>query len=171
MARVGLSLGSNLGDRLAHLQEAVRRLKPVRSSPHLLASGLYETEPLDCREGDPGFYNVAIEIETGLPPGELLQHTQQIEKDLGRPSQRAVNSPRVIDLDLLYYDDLILETAALTLPHPRMLMRAFVLIPLSEFRPEYVGKATEVEAVSVVRLNRSWLPPEGRGGDPGTTTG
>lgn len=138
MARVGISLGSNLGDRIVHLRAAVERLAPVRSSDHLLLSPVFETEPIDCPEGSGAFYNAVIEIETTLPPLELLAATQAIERALGRPEVRTVNAPRTVDLDLLYYDDLAMMAPGLELPHPRMFQRAFVLKPLAAIRTDIV---------------------------------
>lgn len=138
MARVGISLGSNLGDRIVHLRTAVERLAPLRSSGHLLLSPVFETEPVDCPVGSGAFYNAVVEIETTLPPLELLAATQAIERALGRPEVRAVNAPRTVDLDLLYYDDLAMMAPGLELPHPRMFQRAFVLKPLAAIRPDLI---------------------------------
>lgn len=158
MARVGISLGSNLGDRLANLREAIQLLAPFRSSDHLLVSSLYETEPVGCAEGDPGFYNAVVEMETLLEPGTLLKETQRIESMLGRPELRAVNSPRTVDLDLLYYDQLEMTTEVLILPHPRMLERAFVLVPLSEIRGEYRAAAEQLSGQDgIQRLQSAWF--------------
>ncbi len=143
MARVGISLGSNLGDRLAHLRRAVERLAPLRSSPHLLLSPVYETDPVDCPPGSGAFYNAVVEIETDLSPLDLLAATQRIEREMGRPDVREVNAPRPIDLDLLYYDDLPFEAPGLVLPHPRMFQRAFVLKPLAVIRPDLVPAEAE----------------------------
>lgn len=138
MARVGISLGSNLGDRLAHLRAALDRLSPLRNSDHLLLSPIYETEPVDCPAGSGAFYNAVVEIESELPPLELLAATQRIERELGRPADRERNSPRTVDLDLLYYGDLKMEEESLVLPHPRIGERAFVLRPLAAIRPDLV---------------------------------
>lgn len=152
MARVGISLGSNLGDRIVHLRSAIERLSPVRLSEHLLLSPVFETEPIDCPEGSGAFYNAVIEIETDLAPLELLAVTQAIERALGRPEVRAVNAPRTLDLDLLYYDDLSLEAPGLLLPHPRMFQRAFVLKPLAAIRPDLVPPGV-LESVDDARVN------------------
>ena len=146
MARVGISLGSNLGDRIAHLRDAVARLAAVRSSEHLLLSPVFETEPVDCPEGSGAFFNAVIEIETDLPPLDLLAATQAIEREMGRPEVRAVNAPRTIDLDLLYYDDLAMRSPGLELPHPRMFQRAFVLKPLAAIRPD-LGPAGALDSI------------------------
>ncbi len=144
MARVGISLGSNLGDRLARLRAAVAALERVRSSPRLLLSSLYETDPVDCPPGSGAFLNAVIEIETGFSPLDLLAHTQAIERELGRPSLHQRNAPRTVDLDLLYYDQVSLDEPDLVLPHPRMWERAFVLAPLAEIRPDLVPPGTDL---------------------------
>lgn len=131
MARVGISLGSNLGDRLGNLREAAAKLRDISRS-EVIASSVYETEPVDCPEGSPGFYNAVLEFTTDLSPVALLDFTQRIESEAGRPETREVNSPRPIDVDLLFYGDTILESERLTLPHPRMFEREFVLRPLFE---------------------------------------
>lgn len=157
MARVGISLGSNLGDRLAHLRSALVRLAPLRSSPHFLVSPVFETEPVDCPGGSGSFYNAVVEIETRLTPAGLLAATQAIERDLGRPAERERNAPRTVDLDLLYYDDLRFESEALVLPHPRMFERPFVLLPLAAIRPDLVPPDLDpaAEVPGVRRLNLS----------------
>lgn len=158
MARIGISLGSNLGDRLAHLREAVDRLGPVREGGHLLRSPVYETDPVDCPPGSGAFCNAVVEIESSLAPLELLAFTQSIERDLGRPAVRDRNAPRTIDLDLLYYDQLVLDEPGLVLPHPRMLQRAFVALPLAAIRPDLVSPALlgSLDAAGARRLDVSW---------------
>lgn len=138
MNRVGFSLGTNLGDRLDHLQRACRRLRETAAGDHFLVSNLYETEPVDCPPGSPGFLNVVIEIKSDLPPHDLLKQTQAIEADFGRPAERLRNAPRTIDIDILYYGDLVLNEPDLIIPHPRMFERDFVLRPLSEIRKDLI---------------------------------
>lgn len=158
MARIGISLGSNLGDRLAHLREAVARLGPAREGGHLLRSPVYETEPVDCPPGSGAFCNAVVEIESSLSPQELLAFTQSIERDLGRPAVRVRNAPRTIDLDLLYYDQLVLDEPGLVLPHPRMLERAFVALPLAAIRPDLVSPSVlgSLGTAGARRLEVSW---------------
>ncbi len=127
-----LGLGSNLGDRAAHLRAALEALAP--SVRVIRVSSIYETAPMHV-ENQPSFYNLACSGQTRLSPVALLHALKQIERALGRaPGPRY--GPRVVDLDLLLYDDLVLASDALTLPHPRMLERAFVLAPLAEIAPE-----------------------------------
>lgn len=158
MARIGISLGSNLGDRLAHLREAVDRLGPVREGGHLLRSPVYETEPVDCPPGSGSFYNAVVEIESSLAPLELLAFTQSIERELGRPEIRDRNAPRTIDLDLLYCDQLVLDEPDLVLPHPRMIQRAFVVLPLAGIRPDLVTPEVmeSLDTTGVKRLDLEW---------------
>lgn len=128
-----ISLGSNLGDRAAYLQEALHRLKREPLSIRAV-SPLYETAPVGGPSQD-FFLNACAALGTDLPPVSLLRRLQQIEKALGRV-RRERWGPRTIDLDLLAYDKVIMHTPALELPHPRMHEREFVLKPLSIIAPE-----------------------------------
>ncbi len=127
-----LSLGTNLGDRLANLGAALRALTDAHITI-TARSQVYETPPWGYTD-QPPFLNMAVAGQTELPPLALLDHLKTLEKTLGRtPSFRY--GPRQIDLDILFYDDLVLETERLTLPHPRLHERAFVLVPLAEIAP------------------------------------
>jgi 2-amino-4-hydroxy-6-hydroxymethyldihydropteridine diphosphokinase len=128
---VYLALGSNLGDRRANLREAVARLGARVAIERI--SSLYETEPAYVLD-QPRFLNAALRGRTTLAPAELLAFLKQIERELGREAGLRFG-PRVIDLDILLYDDLALESDALTIPHPRMAERPFVLAPLAEIAP------------------------------------
>ncbi|HEU5425208.1 MAG TPA: 2-amino-4-hydroxy-6-hydroxymethyldihydropteridine diphosphokinase [Nitrolancea sp.] len=132
MARVAVALGSNLGDRAANLARAWQRLDAILSDARM--SALYETDPVGYL--DQGrFLNAVVAGTTELGPAELLGALRRIEAELGR-ERPFPNSPRTLDLDLLFYDDLILETPELTLPHPRLHERFFVLVPLAELAPD-----------------------------------
>ncbi len=144
MARVGIALGSNLGDRLENLRKAVLRCESLQCSDHRQLSIICETDPIDCSSDSKSFYNAVIEIETTLSPQDLLAATQNIEIAMGRPRNHGHNTPRVIDLDILYYDDLTLTDHDLILPHPRMKNRPFVLIPLATIRPDLVPTTASV---------------------------
>ena len=127
-ALVYLGLGSNMGDRMGHLRAAIERLHE-RAVITSIAS-VYETEPIGF-EDQPMFLNTAVSATTFLDPPELLRFAKGIEADLGRqPGFR--NAPRPIDIDILLYGDLVVETPDLTIPHPGIDERAFVLAPLSE---------------------------------------
>jgi 2-amino-4-hydroxy-6-hydroxymethyldihydropteridine diphosphokinase len=134
MAVVYLALGSNLGDRKANLNEATRRLCETPGVTCLRVSSHVRTEPWGVTD-QPEFLNGAVAVETSLPPEVLLRVVKAIERDMGRqPGPRW--GPRLIDIDLLWYDGLSLETADLTLPHPEMMNRPFVREPLREIAPD-----------------------------------
>lgn len=137
--RAGISLGSNLGDRAVHLYSAVGSLREL-SAPgsEVLVSSFHETEPVDCPPESPAFLNAAVEIEWLQSPSALLHALQSIEISHGRPPIRELNSPRPLDLDLLYCGALQVNNAELTLPHPRIGRRRFVLEPLAEIRAELI---------------------------------
>lgn len=128
-----IALGSNLGDRAQNLHTA---LAAVATLGQVIAvSSFQDTAPVGFLE-QPRFLNAALTLETTLAPSDLLQALLAIERHLGRDRTGVpAKGPRVIDLDLLLYDDLLLETTALTLPHPAMHERAFVLGPLAEIAP------------------------------------
>ncbi|MCX7992031.1 MAG: 2-amino-4-hydroxy-6-hydroxymethyldihydropteridine diphosphokinase [Fimbriimonadales bacterium] len=136
-AKVYLSLGSNLGDRLANLQEGVRRLPRHGVFPRQV-SCVYETVPVG-ETPDPRLYlNLGVWAETELTPQALLDAVKAVEAELGRALDEGRWMPRTLDVDIILYDDLTLETPSLTIPHPRMRERAFVLIPLAEMTPDYI---------------------------------
>lgn len=138
MARTGIALGSNLGDRPANLRTALDGLRKIAQpgSP-VLAAPLYETVPLGCPAGSPAFLNTVVEIEWPGNPLELLEKTRALEVRLGRTPDPVRNAPRVIDIDILYCEDAVIISPNLTLPHPRMAQRRFVLMPLADIRPDF----------------------------------
>lgn len=127
-----VALGANLGDRLATLREAVRRLGEIGTVDAV--SSVHETDPVGYAD-QPAFLNAVVRLGTELRPEPLLTALLRIEAELGRV-RAFPNSPRTLDLDLLLYDDLVLATPDLTLPHPRLHERAFVLAPLAEIAPD-----------------------------------
>lgn len=132
MATVYLGLGTNLGNKQANLRTAIYKLRE-RIGKQVSLSSFYETAPWGF-ESDHSFLNAAIGLETSLPPIEILHITQEIEKELGR-TKKSVNgsySDRLIDIDILLYDNLVLQTPELTIPHPLMTERDFVMKPLIE---------------------------------------
>ena len=133
-SQVYLALGTNLGEREANLKRALRALPPQFEIGAV--SRLYETAPAYLLN-QPAFLNIAVEGRTALLPLELLAHLQQIEQQMGR--ERLIRyGPRTIDLDIIFYDDLVLDSLELTIPHPRMHERGFVLRPLAELAPDLV---------------------------------
>jgi 2-amino-4-hydroxy-6-hydroxymethyldihydropteridine diphosphokinase len=126
-----LSLGSNLGDRQSYLREAIRRLRPVGRVEAI--SSLYETQPVELTD-QPWFLNCALALEISDSPAQLLRQLLGIETAMGR--QRIQNKgPRTIDLDIVLFGDLVVNTPGLTIPHPAMQERRFVLAPLAEIAP------------------------------------
>ncbi len=129
---VYLALGSNLGNRAANLKEAIASLPPQVEVK--VKSAVYETPPIGFADQDM-FLNQVIRGETYLQPELLLKHLKRLEIALGRkPSFE--NGPRLIDMDILFYDDLVLYSTALTIPHPRLHERGFVLVPLMDIAAE-----------------------------------
>lgn len=132
MATVYLGLGTNLGNKEANLRTAIYKLQE-RIGKQVSLSSFYETAPWGF-ESDHSFLNAVIGLETSLSPIEILHITQEIEKELGR-TKKSVNgsySDRLIDIDILLYDTLVLQTPELTIPHPLMTERDFVMKPLIE---------------------------------------
>ena len=154
--RCGIALGSNLGDRIAHLragQAALAKLHTGTEAP--LLSPIYETEPVDCAPGTAPYLNAVMEIEFDREPMELLHALQQIERAQGRPAEHGHNAPRTLDLDLLYAGNRTLQSDELTLPHPRLTARRFVLVPLADIRPELILPGTQKTVAELL----AGLPP------------
>lgn len=128
---VFIGLGSNLGDRERNLNQAIEQIRLLPQTQLLALSRTHETDPVG---GPPQgkFLNAAAKLETQLKPFDLLHRLQEIERRLGRPAVHERWGPRVIDLDILTYDDLTMETPELTLPHPLMREREFVMKPLKD---------------------------------------
>lgn len=136
--RVGIGLGSNLGDRMVNLCAARRAVVDLVGDKNLLASPVYETDPVGCEPGADKFLNAVLEIEYDGDPTDLLDDMIEIEESLGRKRDHVSNVSRTIDIDLLYADDLNVENERLHLPHPRMHLRRFVLQPLADIRPDLI---------------------------------
>jgi 2-amino-4-hydroxy-6-hydroxymethyldihydropteridine diphosphokinase len=128
-----LSLGSNLGDRCANLENALQRLQKIGAIT--ARSSFYETEPQDMRE-QPWFLNCAVALETELMPKQLLHATLGIEREMGRRRAGRGKGPRIIDIDILLFGSSVVETKDLMIPHPRMHQRRFVLQPMAEIAPD-----------------------------------
>jgi len=130
-----IGVGSNLGDRKKHIEDAIEKLKNIEGVEVKRVSSIYETEPVGGpKQGK--YLNGAIEIETGLGPREFLGKLQDIEKELGR-KKTVKNGPRTIDLDILLYGDNKIDEPDLKIPHPNMREREFVMKPLKEiYEPE-----------------------------------
>ena len=148
-----LALGSNLGNRLGNLKNAISNLTPQMDVKK--KSPVYETPPWGHTD-QPPFLNQCVMVETYLEPENLLPHLKRLETVLGR-EPTFENGPRVIDIDILFYDDLILNTPPLVIPHPRLHMRGFVLVPLNDIAPDMVhpvlGKPVNELLLDVERVN------------------
>ncbi|HBY07784.1 MAG TPA: 2-amino-4-hydroxy-6-hydroxymethyldihydropteridine diphosphokinase [Chloroflexi bacterium] len=128
-----IALGTNLGDRLANLQSAIRQMPPEVTI--LAQSPIYQTPPWGYAD-QPDFLNQVVMAETNLPPQALLDYLKALEVRVGRtPTFRY--GPRVVDLDILFYGDLIYAQAGLQIPHPKLHERAFVVIPLYDLNPDF----------------------------------
>ena len=141
MVTAYVALGANLGDAADALRQAVTSINALPNCSVKKTSSLYKTAPLEILPGHaPGsdYINAVVEIETSLPAPTLLQHLQQLEQAAGRERPH-INAPRTLDLDLLLYGSGSIDSENLTVPHPRMWQRAFVLVPLAEIAPELVS--------------------------------
>src|SRR5438093_139224 len=165
--RTAVTLGSNLGDRLANLhaaRNAIVNLPGVQSP--VLSSPIYETDPVDCEPGARKFLNAVVEFDYEGDPLNLWKELAAIEIALGRPTNHQRNVSRKIDIDLLYFGDTEIDRNELQLPHPRMHQRKFVLRPLADLRPDLVLPrqaktvrellAQSDDSCNVVRIEDDW---------------
>ena len=150
MHRAYVGLGANLGDALATLRQAIQDLQAHHKVLSLRASSFYASAPVEA--DGPDFVNAVVELDTTLSPYELLAALQRLEHSAGR-ERPYPNAPRTLDLDVLLYDDLRMADAKLTIPHPRMWQRAFVLRPFQELAPDLVP-AAQLAAVASQRVDK-----------------
>lgn len=150
-ARVYLGLGSNLGNRARNIYAALRHLGTGIRLQHI--SSLYETEPVEVAD-QPWFLNLVCGGETNLSPQALLQLAKQIEEQMGRTKGPRFG-PRLIDIDILFYDDLIVDIPHLEIPHPRLHRRGFALVPLAEIAPELVHPVLNLTMQQLLRATTS----------------
>lgn len=142
--RAFLGLGSNLGDREQQLRQAVAALPDV-----VAISPVYETEPVGGPEGQPPYLNLVVELDTELSPRQLLTLAQQLESAAGRVRAER-HGPRTLDVDVLLVDDVFVDDPDLTVPHPRMTERRFVMAPLADLAPDLLTPGWEETAQGVV---------------------
>lgn len=145
-----VALGANLGDAAASVRQAMDAIGSLADTKVTRRSSLYRTAPVDA--SGPDYINAVVEVSTALPAPLLLQQLQQLEQGAGRERSYR-NAPRTLDLDLLLYGDAQLQSPALTIPHPRMAARAFVLVPLAEIAPQRVS-AAQLRRVSAQAIQR-----------------
>ncbi|MFC1535993.1 2-amino-4-hydroxy-6-hydroxymethyldihydropteridine diphosphokinase [Candidatus Neomarinimicrobiota bacterium] len=134
---VYLSLGSNIGDREANLAGAITIIEEYPENNNLRSASFYSSDPL-FNTDQPEFLNTVVEINTTFTPFEFLDEIKNIERLLGRPTEHKKNVPRTIDIDILTFGDAFLETEELTIPHPGIPYRRFVLVPFNELAPNYI---------------------------------
>lgn len=132
-----ISIGSNLGDKIGNCESAIEALSQLNYTTVLKKSPFYKTAPVDYLEQD-WFVNAAVKVRTDLSPFGLLEQMQQIQRRAGRLKDPIPFGPRIVDLDIIFYDDAVIETAELVVPHPRMHKRAFVLQPICDIDPQLV---------------------------------
>ena len=148
MKRVYLSLGSNLGDRIANIRKALELLGK-KGVVVLRTSSLYRTEPVNFHP-QPWFVNCVAEVETDLMPMQLLKLAKAVERALGRHSG-APKGPRPIDIDILLYENVVLRSQALTIPHERLSERRFVLVPLRELAAQLRHPVTRRTVIEMLQ--------------------
>ena len=144
-AEVYIGLGSNVGDRLSYLKEAVLEIKS--NACHFLISSIYESVPVGFKF-QPLFLNAVCKVATDKTPDQMLSFLQTLEDKLGRTRSFA-NAPRKIDLDILMWDDQVIKTPDLEVPHPRMIRRGFVMLPIVELAPSMIHP---VEGLTMTQL-------------------
>lgn len=145
MHRIFLSLGSNIGQKVDYLNKAVGIIKQNEFIHKVKVSSVYQTDPVGYLEQDV-FMNIAIELLTTLEPYRLLEMCQNVEKQLNR--ERLIRwGPRTIDVDIILYDDLVMTDEDLTIPHPRMHERAFVLVPICELDSELLVRNQKIQTL------------------------
>ena len=159
MAIVYIGIGTNLGNREKNCRKALEGLEEIGIRV-TKRSSLYETDPWGVKD-QPPFINMAVETETALLPADLLEKLKAIETTMGREKTYRWG-PRVIDLDILFYDDLVVDTGSLKIPHPRLHERAFVLEPLSEIAPEFIHPVMGRSIKELLGGGKSSSPTKGR---------
>ncbi len=149
-SRAYVAIGANLGDARAAVLRAMSDLDGLPETRVTARSSLYKSAPVDA--SGPDFINAVVELDTGLDPQALLDELHRLETGAGR-ERPFRNAPRTLDLDLLRVGETVINTATLTLPHPRMTERAFVLLPLAEIAPKLVTP-TQIQRVADQRIER-----------------
>jgi 2-amino-4-hydroxy-6-hydroxymethyldihydropteridine diphosphokinase len=154
LIQAGIALGSNLGDRTAELKAGLAFLRTLSVINEVRESPRIKTVPVDCPPGSESFLNSVAEIDIdseAISPRQLLKLLQGFEHSRGRATVRPVNSPRPLDLDIIYYGQLILNDPDLVIPHPRAHQRQFVMGPLSRLRPDLVLPGQTKTALELAR--------------------
>lgn len=130
-----LSLGSNMGDKFVYISQTLKLIEK-NVGEIILQSSIYESEPWGYNDSE-NYFNLVIKVTTNLEITDLLIHCQDIEIEIGRKRSKPSYEPRVIDIDILFFDDCNLQTSTLIIPHPRLTLRKFVLVPFCEIEPTF----------------------------------
>lgn len=146
-----IGIGSNLGERMAHIQTAIAHLNTIPQSQVTALSPFYESSAVTLGDPQPDFINAVAAIETDLSATELLHQLHHIEAMMGRPLPRAKWQQRTIDLDLLIYGNKVLDDSDIQLPHPEIPKRLFVLIPLRDIAPAWIHPKTKIAIEDLIR--------------------
>ena len=152
MEEIILLLGSNKGDRLSYLSQAVQKISSISKSP-IVTSSIYESEPWGF-ETEIWFLNIAVLLSSDKRPEELIKEVLDIERELGRvrnPDSNGYES-REIDIDIIFYGSRVIDTAELSAPHPRMHLRKFVLTPVCEICPDFIHPLLEERVADILEL-------------------
>ena len=149
-----IALGSNLGDREMNLLRAVAEIGKIPDSRVTGLSSFYETSPVGITD-QPSFYNAVLQLSTPFSPQDLLCSLQQIENTVFKRKRLVHWGPRIIDLDLLLYNDLVMQTEELTIPHPAMVERRFVLQPLNDIAPDLLHPVTGLTVSTLLSMLKS----------------
>jgi 2-amino-4-hydroxy-6-hydroxymethyldihydropteridine diphosphokinase len=152
MAHVYLSIGSNLDDPVMQVRRAIETLRGFGMVSAV--SPFYRTKPWGTVRSQPDFVNVVVALETMLSPRDLLLAVKSAEREFGRDNEGERYGPRVIDFDILTYDDLVVNEPDLEIPHPRMNDRAFVLVPLADLDPQYEAARDALPASEIDEVER-----------------
>ena len=144
-----ISLGTNLGDRLTNINSAIKKINSINLLDIIAISNIYESKPMYNINQD-NYLNLVIQYSTALEILSLLDSLQQIELELGRKIKRVKNSPRTIDLDILTFDNMIFSNERITIPHPKINERLFVLLPLVDIDPQFVIPGNNKEILSLI---------------------
>jgi len=150
LATAYVSLGSNLGDRLEFLKGAIKKIEESDKISIKKISSVYETHPVGYKD-QRWFLNLVLEVQTSFDPFPLLEHLLSIEDQMGRKREKK-GGPRNIDLDILLYDNRIVDSDRLTIPHPRMQERRFVLIPLTQIAPQLLHPLLKKSARQLLEI-------------------
>ncbi|MBY0449173.1 MAG: 2-amino-4-hydroxy-6-hydroxymethyldihydropteridine diphosphokinase [Cyanobacteria bacterium] len=157
MSRVYIGLGSNIGDRIGFIQQALHFLSHHPQITVLSTSSFYETEPVGYKDQE-WFVNAVVSLETEMTPYSLLRHCQMIEQQLGRIRDPQIpDGPRTIDLDILFFDSLIQSDPELSIPHPRFHERAYALVPMLEIGEDHIHP---IFGQSMIALHQALEAPE-----------